>query len=82
VVKVRPGFNFSAKIPKAQKDTDDLTVFLQIWDLGTYTAERKTLVKGRPVHFRSSHIDVSRLPSDQVRESIGRVVKGLKATST
>jgi len=34
-----------AQIPKAQKDTDDLTVFLRFWDLHTLKLCVKMLVK-------------------------------------
>jgi len=36
------------QIPKAQKDTDDLTVFLRFWDLGVQKAAHKMFVKLTP----------------------------------
>ncbi len=49
-----PDVNFinmllSRKIPKAQKDSQVISVFLHFWDLGTKKAIRKMLVKLTPV---------------------------------
>jgi len=47
LVSISPIFDelFHSKIPKAQKDTDDLTLFLCFWDLYEYKLQVNMLRK-------------------------------------
>ncbi len=54
LVSISPIFDeqlFHSKIPKAQKDTDDLTLFLCFWDLYEYKLQVNMLRKFTSVKF-------------------------------
>ena len=82
----RPKINFTkhttATVHKSQTVSQHYNIYHQcgktIQLLGTIVSCQ---VKLTPLHFRSGGIDVVRLPSDQVRISVSRIVKGLKVAS-